>query len=622
MKKPKNRKEEEEKREKKEQDTIQEKTKLGWKESWENIRMILRYYQRFTPFYFYIYTGYVFLVSFVWVATGSYSLKFIFDALEQRKSFQEILLFLTIMSGLMIFRNIAGAYLVEYLEPTAHITMIEKLRAELFEKAAKMDLAYYETPKFYTDFVWAASQADVKCQQVLGIYMNFMAQVSELLFLGGLMVALDPVLILFAIVTAAVRLFCNSKLVKYRYQLDLEAKPIERERDYSQRIFYLSDYAKEIRLSEVHKILYQRFTSATQKMKEIYRKGGKKLTEIAGISIIFQEFFLKCLMLLYLSYKIIVVHQLTIGDFAALIGATNRFAIRMRHLVDVMMSSAEAALYIEKFKKFLSYQPSIEGQDGIEPKEEIQPICLKDISFTYEGETKPSLQHINMTIHPLEKIAIVGYNGAGKSTLIKLLMRLYDVTEGAIFLGDTDIRELKTKSYRKKFGAIFQDFQIFAASLGENVAMDFVEEEERTKILEALYQSGMKEKVETLPKGIDTALTKEFQEDGQNFSGGEAQKTAIARVFLRPYHYVIMDEPSSALDPISEYNLNQNMMEIAKDKTVIFISHRLSTTCMADRIYMLEKGQIIEEGTHHELIELGGKYAEMFWKQAGKYQVS
>ena len=227
---------EEQKERKEEEEEGKEKTKLNWKESWSNIRMILGYYRRFTPFYFYMYTGYVFLVSFVWVATGSYSLKFIFDALEQRKSFQEIFLFLAVMSGLMIVRNIVGAYMVEYLEPTAHITMTEKLRAELFEKAAKMDLAYYETPKFYTDFVWAASQADVKCQQVLGIYMNFIARVSELLFLGSLMAALDPVLILFALVTAAVRLLCNSKLVKYRYQLDLEAKPVERERDYSQRI--------------------------------------------------------------------------------------------------------------------------------------------------------------------------------------------------------------------------------------------------------------------------------------------------------------------------------------------------------------------------------------------------
>lgn len=602
-------------------DKAADKTKLTLKESWSNVRMILGYYRRFTPFYLYTYTAYVFLVSFVWVATGSYSLKFIFDALEQEKSFQEILVFLAEMSGLMIFRNIAGAYLVEYLEPTAQVTMTEKLRSELFEKAARMDLAYYETPKFYTDFVWAASQADTKCHQVLGAYMNFMARASELLFLGGLMAALNPVLILFALAAAAGRLFFNSKLVKCRYELDLEAKPVERERDYSQRIFYLSDYAKEIRLSDVHLILYERFRRATQKMKEIYRKGGRKLAAIDGVSGFTEEILLNFAMLLYLAYGITVSHTITIGDFAALIVATNRFAVRMRQLVDVMMKFTESALYVEKFKNFLSYEPSIEGKEGMEPKEETEPICLKDVSFTYEGETKPSLQDINITIKPLEKIAIVGYNGAGKSTLIKLLLRLYDVSEGAVYLGSTDIRELKTESYRSNFGAVFQDFQIFAASLGENVAMDFVKEEEREKIIETLCRSGMKEKLDSLPKGIDTPLTKEFQEDGQNLSGGEAQKTAIARVFLRPYKYVIMDEPSSALDPISEYNLNQNMLEIAKDKTVIFISHRLSTTCMADRIYMLEKGRIIEEGTHHELMKKNGKYAEMFLKQAGKYQI-
>jgi len=606
---------------KKEANGAEEKTKLSWKESFSNIRMILGYYHRFVPFYLYTYTGYVFLVSFVWVATGSYSLKFIFDALEQEKSFQEIFTFLIMMSGLMIFRNIAGAYLVEYLEPTAQVTMTEKLRAELFEKAAKMDLAYYETPKFYTDFVWAASQADSKCQQVLATYMNFMARVSELLFLGGLMAALDPVLILFAFATAVIRLILNSKLVKHRFQLDLKAKPIERERDYSQRIFYLSDYAKEIRLSDVHLILYSRFRHATEKMKEIYQKGGKVLAKIDGTSEFFQNFFLNFAMLLYLSYKIMVSHTITIGDFAALIGATNRFAVRMRQLVDVMMKFSEAALYVEKFKNFLAYRPAIEEQKGKKAPEEILPLRLKNVSFTYQGEEKPSLKKITMTIHPLEKVAIVGYNGAGKSTLIKLLMRLYDVTEGAVLLGDTDIREFDTNSYRKNFGAVFQDFQIFAATLGENVAMDFIKEDDREKIVQALAHSGMKEKLEAFPKGIDTPLTKEFHEDGRNLSGGEAQKTAIARVFLRPYKYVIMDEPSSALDPISEYQLNQNMMEIAQDKTVIFISHRLSTTCMADRIYMLEKGEIIEEGTHHELMKKNGKYAEMFLKQAGKYQI-
>lgn len=183
-----------------------------------------------------------------------------------------------------------------------------------------------------------------------------------------------------------------------------------------------------------------------------------------------------------------------------------------------------------------------------------------------------------------------------------------------------DIRSLDTADYRGQFGAVFQDYQIFAATLGENVAMDFVQEDEREKVVQALQHSGMSEKLSGYEKGIDTPLTKEFEADGRNLSGGEAQKTAIARVFFRPYNYVIMDEPSSALDPISEYQLNQKMMELGRDKTVIFISHRLSTTCMADRIYMLENGRIIEQGSHEELMAMNGKYAEMFLKQAEKYQ--
>lgn len=593
--------------------------KLSFRQTWDNIMLIMNYYRRFTPFYLYAYTFYVFLVSFVWVASGSYSLKYIIDALEQRKSFQEIMIFLLAISGLMILRNIMGAYLVEYFQMKANVTMMEKLREELFLKAVKMDLAYYETPKFYTDFVWAASQADSKCQEVKNTYFQFMARVSELLFLGGLMVSLDPAMILFAVAAAAGRFLFSLRLVKEKYALDIKVKPIERERDYSQRIFYLADYAKEIRLSRVHELLYERFRSATARMREIYEKGGKKLRRLENGGQLFQESFMTLFMMLYLTWQITVRKSISVGDFAALVLAANRFARRIRQFADVMRQFTESALYVEKFRSFLNYRPAIERQEGKKPGEQPRALTLSDVSFTYEGEEKPSLSHINMTIRPYEKIAVVGYNGAGKSTLVKLLMRLYDVSEGAVYLGNTDIREFATEEYRGRFGAVFQDFQIFAATLGENVAMDTLLEEERKKAAVALERCGMGEKLQSLQRGLDTPLTREFYEDGVSLSGGEGQKTAIARVFMRPFQYVIMDEPSSALDPVSEYRFNQNMMEIAKDKTVIFISHRLSTTCMADRIYMLEKGRIIEEGTHHELMARKGKYAEMFLKQAGKY---
>ncbi|MFA9375785.1 MAG: ABC transporter ATP-binding protein [Lachnotalea sp.] len=596
------------------------KERLSIKKVWSNNVFILKYFVKFVPFYFYSYTGFTILVSLVWVITGSISLKFIFDALESGKSFSQIMTFLVFVSMTTIVRNVVGSYVVEYLEPVANVTMKEKLREELFEKASKMDLEYYETPKFYTDFVWAASQADNKIYEVLWAFMNFTAKTSELLFMGGVMVVLDPALLVFAIAAVILRLIFNSIIVKKKYELDVQAKPIERERDYSQRIFYLKDYAKEIRLSSVHKILYARFNRATNQMQKIYHDGGKKLAGIGILSGISQEFLLSFAMMVYLAYKIIVSKTISLGDFAALIYTTQRFARRMRELVDVMTKFTETSMYIEKFKSFLAYTPKIEEHTGKAVKDEVQEIKLENVSFTYTGETVPSLKNINMTIKPYEKIAIVGYNGAGKSTLIKLLMRLYDVSEGTISMGNVNIKEYDTADYRKNFGAVFQDFQIFAATLAENVAMDFVSEKEKVQVVNALVHSGFNEKLKSLQMGIDTPLTKEFDVEGTNLSGGESQKVAIARVFVKPFKYVTMDEPSSALDPISEYNLNQNMLEIAKDKTVIFISHRLSTTCMADRIFMLEKGEIIEQGTHQELIQLKGKYAEMFLKQAGKYQ--
>lgn len=583
--------------------------------------LFLRYYIKYVPVYFWANMFYTIVVSFVWTVSGPITTKFVFDALTEGKSFKEIMSFLIIISALMIIRHIYACIVVEYLGPVAEVKLKEKLRAELFEKAYRMDLEYYETPKFYTDFVWAASQVDSRVGNVYGAALRFVARLSELLMMGGVMLLLDPMLFVFAIVSVVIRIVFNRIIIKKRFKMEEEAKPIERERDYSQRVFYLSDYAKEIRLSRIHESLYARFNDACKRMTEIYRKGGKKLAGYAVTSSALQDIVSSFGMYLYLAFQIIVRKALTIGDFSALSDSTFRFSNRVRQVVDVCIEMAEHSLYIDKFRKFLEYEPKIEeGKGTRELPDEIKEITFKNVSFTYQGETKPSLENINLTIHPFEKIAIVGYNGAGKSTLIKLLLRLYDVSEGEILLDGINIKEFDVVGYRKKFGAVFQDYQIFAASLGENVVMDYYESSEKAKIEDALNHSGFTERLNEMPLGLDTPLTKEFKEEGTNLSGGEGQKVAIARVFFKPCQYAIMDEPSSALDPISEYRLNENMIEIAKDKTVLFISHRLSTTVMADCIYMLEQGHIIEQGTHHELMARNGKYAEMFNKQAEKYQ--
>ena len=204
---------------------------------------------------------------------------------------------------------------------------------------------------------------------------------------------------------------------------------------------------------------------------------------------------------------------------------------------------------------------------------------------------------------------------------MKLLMGLYPLSEGKIIVGGTDIRQYNPSAYRDCFGTIFQDFQIFALPLAENVLMKKAEtEEEKQLVIDSLEKAQFGEVLEKLPEGINTYLTKEFDENGFVCSGGQAQKIAIARVFAKNPDVVILDEPSSALDPIAEYNMYCNMMEASEGKTVFFISHRMSSARMADRILFLEHGKIVEEGTHQELMEKNGRYAEMFNLQAQNYQ--
>ena len=253
-----------------------------------------------------------------------------------------------------------------------------------------------------------------------------------------------------------------------------------------------------------------------------------------------------------------------------------------------------------------------------------EPKCLqiKNVSFQYEEDGKKVLSDINMTIQPKEKIAIVGFNGAGKTTFTKLLLRLYEPSNGEILYDGRNIQEYGTDEYRNQFGVVFQDFQIYAGTVGQNILMDYLTEDMREKTEEALNKMDLRSRSDDREFNIDTILTREFDEKGTILSGGENQKLAFARLMVKNYNIAILDEPSSALDPIAKYELNQNIMELAEGSTVIFISHRLSSTRMADKVYLFENGSIIEQGSHEELMQLGGKYAEMFNKQAYYYHNS
>ncbi|MBP3543273.1 MAG: ABC transporter ATP-binding protein, partial [Lachnospiraceae bacterium] len=377
--------------------------------------------------------------------------------------------------------------------------------------------------------------------------------------------------------------------------------------------------AKEMRLNPVADRLKEEFSQTNAKVYPIVKKYGKKLVVLSFIEDLLADNILMGVAYLgYLIYQAVVLGTMKLSVLVALYNASLGLKHALHYLGLSFPKFQEHALYAEKIRAFLEFEAEITDGELKCKAEDFRELSLDNVSFAYDGGEEV-LRDISMTIRAGEKIAIVGYNGAGKTTLTKLLMRLYDVSAGSVTVNGNDIREYTVDSYRGLYATVFQDYKLFATTIAENVKMDKVEAQDRTEIIKALTESGFDGKLSELKSGIDTKLTREFDDEGVNLSGGEAQKVAIARTFYHSCPVIILDEPSSALDPISEYQLNQTMLHAAEDKTVIFISHRLSSTVMADRIYMLEKGRIIETGTHQELMEQNGKYAQMFAMQAEKY---
>lgn len=592
----------------------------------KNNLFMLKYVFKYIPVYAVTHILIQGLFGLLDVMWGVVIIKVVIDAVTITKDIYTVLLAVGIYFAYgAIIQTLAAIYYETYA-PIQKNKLNKIMQEDLYKRATQIDYSCYSNPEFLDNFVLAASQTENKASDVLDDCSSLFKSFITVSGISGIMLDLNNISVIFVVICVVMTFIFRMLINKVEFKKDLELNPLTRKKNYISRVFYLPDYAKEIRTTKIAKPLIDDYFETGDKMELAIKKYAPKLQILSlCVQFLLRDFLLDCILFLYMAYKVIVTKDISYGTFMAVINGVWALRWSMTNTVTSVTKFQKNNLYIQKLRGFLDYKNKIFDTDKSKnAPDSPQTITLDNVSFKYDCNEHLTLKNVSLTVKPKEKIAIVGYNGAGKSTLIKLILRLFDVSDGSISYGDNNIKDYKVKDYQNKFGVVFQDYQIFAGSLGENVLMDTYDENDNEKvelIKNALDKSDFTEKLNSSGFGIENQLTREFSDDGYLFSGGESQKVAMARVFAKESDVLILDEPSSALDPISEYNLNQAMLKAAEDKTVIFISHRLSTTRLADKIYMMDSGEIIEHGTHDELMAQNGKYAKMFKLQSEKYNI-
>ncbi len=550
----------------------------------------------------------------------------ILNALDRQESFEEILWKIGIMAIYFAVYQLFYSWHWKQYNPKHKLRFIRDLHKRFFIKASEIDLSSYDSPEFYNDYVYSMQTCDKSIMNSVDTLAEIIRCLVASVSVFSVVVNIDwivaVVILGFSILSMVIHIIENG--IWYKYEKAFSK--IWGKDWYISRFFSLADYAKEVRLTKIGENMKNELQKNKAEERVLIIKRQKEflaLNIIGSLLDVAENLFI----ILFMSYHLIVTGEILIGGFAIAIISANKMRGMFSQLQWQITQINKQSVFADKVRKFLETESKIiSGERELTTFESIE---FKNVTFAYqvkkendsEEKTVYALQDVSFKINKGDRIALVGYNGAGKTTITKLMMRLYDVTSGEILINGVNIKEYRLDMLREKIGAVFQDYKVFAATVAENVLADVYTPEKEQVVLDALKDSTFDEKLEFLPKGINTELTKEFFKEGTELSGGESQKIAIARVFAHNNELIVMDEPSSALDPIAEYNLNVGIDKNAKGKTVVFITHRLSTTRHVDMIYMLENGKIIESGSHDDLILAGGKYASMFNLQASKYKV-
>lgn len=495
------------------------------------------------------------------------------------------------------------------LEPFLATKVNKEINNVFFEKAKQFEYRNFEDPNFYDKYTRALAQSENISHAVFNSFFQFVGSIVSVLSLSILILSMDWKVVLFGSFIVVLNFVQSLIGGRLNFNTSQSLTPVSRRQNYIKTILYNPMFAKEIQSGDVINTGKRYYDEALKKLLDILKKYGKK---ILLLNIFFSILTTTSAtgMMIYLILQ--VWNDIySISDYATLMSSSGQFESTLGVLFDNISNFYKNSLEIDNLKEIYSYERSVaDGTLALDEKK-AYTIEAKNLYFKYPNSKKYALKNISFKIQAGEKVAIIGFNGSGKSTLIKLLTGLYNTEKGKILINGFNITEFKREELQSKIGVIFQDYQIFAFNIKENISY---EQDLNEKTKDVIKNLELDHLINSLPSGLYTSLSKEFDTIGTNISGGEAQKICIARALDKPAGLVILDEPSSALDLVSENNLNKILLEEV-NKTIIFTSHRMSIVSMADNIILLNKGEIEEQGSHEELMEKRGLYYELFSKQ-------
>ena len=554
-----------------------------------------------------------------WIFMSIFFTRYVIYVIETKVPFEQILGFIGLCFIGFSLIAMYNSYMSSVIVPFTDNKIYRVLYKKLYAKARNVELRCFEDADFYNKYTMALDNSAQKMTKSVDFFFQVLFGVVAAVVAFSSMFMIDPFSVLFVISPIIGNFVFGGLMNKIwggRYEDNVKHN---RKAEYVNRVMHLAEFAKEIRYSNIHDLMMKRYREAMKGNQEVADKyAGKAIVyswaqNVTTFALVFEG------IMIYAAYRTIVSKTMGLAELAIMFTAMSTSSWILIGIFNNLIEAMKNGEFLEYFRTFMEYEERIpENQDGIMPEEKVYSIEFKDVSFAYKEEEKV-IEKLSFKIEGDKVCALVGHNGAGKSTIIKLLFRLYDPTEGEILVNGINIKEYNLKAYRRLFSAAFQDYKVMAMSVKDNVLMGATFDNPEETVEHALTCAGVWEKIKRLPKGMDTIMTKEFDKEGVVLSGGEQQKIVVARAFAQKAGVKVFDEPSSALDPIAEYELYKGIMDESKGHITIFISHRLSSVKDADMVFMLENGKVIEQGNHKELMALSGKYCEMFTKQAQNY---